>query len=62
MGNTKKKDEDKKKKFSISMNEKLLDIFDEYLEEIDVSKRSRYIEKLVADDMAKRGKTIKPIF
>lgn len=40
------------------MNEKLLKIFDEYLDEIDVSKRSRYIEKLVKEDMEKRGKNI----
>ena len=54
-----KKAEDKKKrKISFSVNEKLLEKLDGFLEENEISKRSRYIEKLIREDMEKRGKNI----
>jgi len=56
MGNTNKKN--KKKKLSLTIDEKLLDIFDEYLEEINISNQSRYIQKLIREDMEKRGKDV----
>ena len=37
---------------------KLLKSFDEYLEEIDFNKRSKYIENLIREDMKKRGKDV----
>lgn len=58
MANKSKPDEKKKKKTGVTINEKLLEILDEYLEEIDVSKRSKYIEKLIREDMKKRGKDV----
>lgn len=58
MANKKKPEEKKKKKFSVTINEKLIDIFDDYLDEIEISKRSKYIEKLIRDDMKKRGKDV----
>jgi len=40
------------------MNEKLLYKLDEYLENEDLGKRSKYIEKLIREDMKKRGKNV----
>jgi metal-responsive CopG/Arc/MetJ family transcriptional regulator len=58
-----KKSEDKKKrKISFSVNEKLLEKLDGFLEENEISKRSRYIEKLIREDMEKRGKNIEKEF
>ena len=56
MSNAKKKT--KKKKLSLTIDKNILVILDEYLEEIDVSKRSRYIQKLIREDMEKRGKDV----
>ena len=58
-----KKVEDKKKrKLSFSMNEKLLSKLDEFLENEDLGKRSKYIEKLIREDMEKRGKDVSKNF
>jgi metal-responsive CopG/Arc/MetJ family transcriptional regulator len=54
----KKPKEKHKKKISFALNEKVLDKMDEYLEEEGIPKRSRYIEKLIRDDMEKRGKNV----
>ncbi len=58
----KKSEEKKKVKISFSVNEKLLDKFDEFLEENEIQKRSKYIEKLIRDDMEKRGKDVSKDF
>jgi metal-responsive CopG/Arc/MetJ family transcriptional regulator len=50
-------DEMKKDKFTITIDEKLNDIVNEYLESNDI-KRSNYIEKLIREDMEKKGKNI----
>ncbi len=55
---TKKPEEKKKNKFSVSINENLLEVFDNFLEEENISKRSKYIEKLIREDMEKRGKDV----
>ena len=47
----------KKDKFTITIDEKLNDIVNEYLDTNDI-KRSNYIEKLIREDMEKRGKNI----
>lgn len=47
----------KKDKFTITIDVKLNDIVNEYLEKNDI-KRSNYIEKLIREDMEKRGKKI----
>ena len=58
-----RKSEDKKKrKISFSVNEKLLDKLDEFLEKEEISKRSKYIEKLIREDMEKRGKDVSKDF
>lgn len=54
----KKSEEKKKKKISFSVNQKLLSKLDEYLEKEEISKRSKYIEKLIREDMEKRGKDV----
>ena len=61
---TRKKLEDinKKKKTGITVNIDLIDIMDEYLEEIGNSNRSRYVEKLIEEDLQKRGITINKKF
>jgi metal-responsive CopG/Arc/MetJ family transcriptional regulator len=54
-----KKTEDKKKtKISVSVNEKLLSKLDEHIENEELGKRSKYIEKLIREDMEKRGKDV----
>jgi len=58
MANKKKHEDAKKQKISVSMNEKLLNKLDELLDEQELGKRSKYIEKLIKDDMIKRNKDI----
>lgn len=54
-----KKSEDKRKrKISFSVNKKLLSKLDEHLENEELGKRSKYIERLIRDDMEKRGKNV----
>ena len=62
MANKKKSEENKKRKISFSVNEKLLNKFDEFLEKEDISKRSKYIEKLIREDMERRGKDVSKDF
>lgn len=50
-------DEMKKDKFTITIDEKLNNIVNEYLESNDI-KKSNYIEKLIREDMEKKGKKI----
>lgn len=61
---TRKKLEDinKKKKTGITVNIDLIDIMDEYLEEVGNSNRSRYVEKLIEEDLQKRGITFNKKF
>lgn len=58
----KKSEEKRKVKISFSVNEKLLDKFDEFLEENEIQKRSKYIEKLIRDDMERRGRDVSKDF
>jgi len=44
------------------MNDKLLKKLDEFLDEQDLGKRSKYIEKLIREDMEKRGKDVSKDF
>ena len=58
----KKSEDRKKKKISFCVNEKLLEKLDEFLEKEEIPKRSKYIEKLIREDMEKRGKDISKEF
>lgn len=51
MPNKKKTEESKKQKLSISMNDKLLKKLDEFLDQEELGKRSKYIEKLIREDI-----------
>jgi metal-responsive CopG/Arc/MetJ family transcriptional regulator len=46
----------KKRKISFSINKKLLVELDKFLVIKDIPKRSKYVEKLIREDMEKRGK------
>lgn len=55
--------EDKKKKsFSLSLDEELLDIFENYLNTNKVKNKSKYIENLIRKDMTERGEDTKKDF
>jgi metal-responsive CopG/Arc/MetJ family transcriptional regulator len=62
MPNKKKTEESKKQKLSISMNDKLLKKLDEFLDQEELGKRSKYIEKLIREDMEKKGKNVSKDF
>ena len=51
-------DDMKKDKTAVSIDDNLLDIFNEYLKENNISNKSKYIESLIRKDMEKRGKNI----
>ena len=51
-----------KAKFSFCLDERLLKIMDEYLEKEGINNRSKYLEKLVKEDMEKRGKDVSKEF
>lgn len=55
-------DDKKKVKTAISIDEKLSDIFEKFLEDKGISNRSRYIEELIRKDMESRGENIKREF
>lgn len=55
-------EEKKKKSFSLTIDEDLLDIFDNYLDNKNIKNKSKYIEKLIREDMEERGEDIKKDF
>lgn len=59
----KKIEEEKKKiKTGITINVKIVEMMDEMLDDIGNTNRSRYIEKLIREDLEKRGKNIERDF
>jgi metal-responsive CopG/Arc/MetJ family transcriptional regulator len=59
----KKIQEDKKKiKTGVTINSEIVELMDELLEDIGNTNRSRYIEKLIREDLEKRGKNIERDF
>ena len=59
----KKIEEDKKKiKTGITINVEIVEMMDEMLDDIGNTNRSRYIEKLIREDLEKRGKNIERDF
>ena len=62
MPNKKKTEESKKQKLSISMNDKLLKKLDEFLDQEELGKRSKNNEKLIREDMEKKGKDVSKDF
>lgn len=58
-----KMDDDKKKeKMTLSIDEKIGELFEKYLEDNDISNKSKYIENLIRKDMEERGKDVKREF
>lgn len=59
----KKIEEEKKKiKTGVTINSDVVEMMDELLENIGNTNRSRYIEKLIREDLEKRGKNIERDF
>jgi metal-responsive CopG/Arc/MetJ family transcriptional regulator len=59
----KKIEEEKKKiKTGVTINSEVVEMMDEMLEDIGSTNRSRYIEKLIREDLEKRGKNIERDF
>ncbi len=54
-------DDKKKDKFSVTIDKKLNDLLEKFLEENEHN-RSRYIESLIEKDMKERGNEIKKEF
>lgn len=55
----KKIEEEKKKiKTGVTINSEIIEMMDEILEDIGNTNRSKYIEKLIREDLEKRGKNI----
>jgi len=52
------KDKVYKIKTGITLNSDLIELMDEYLNDINNLNRSKYVEKLVKEDLEKRGKKI----
>jgi hypothetical protein len=48
-------EEEKKKKMTICIDEKLFNIFEDYMLEIGNSNKTKYIEKLIREDLISRN-------
>ena len=46
----------------MTIDTELFDIMNEYLEENDISNRSKYVENLIREDFEKKGKKIEREF
>ena len=53
-----KPEKKKKNKISLTLDKRILSKMDVYLENEKINNRSKYIEKLVREDMEKRGKDV----
>lgn len=51
-------DDKKKEKITLTIDEKIIDLFDKYLDDNEISNKSKYIENLIRKDMKERGKKI----
>lgn len=59
----KKVSEDKKKiDIGVTIDTELFNILNEYLEENNISNRSKYVENLIREDFDKKGKKIEREF
>jgi len=55
-------DDKKRVKTAVSIDNKLLELLDTYIEDNDISNKSKYIESLIRKDMEERGKNKKRDF
>lgn len=51
-------DDKKKDKTTVSIDQNLIDIFNNFLEENNIHNKSKYIENLIRKDMLERGKKV----
>jgi metal-responsive CopG/Arc/MetJ family transcriptional regulator len=51
-------DDMKKEKMTLTIDEKVVELFDKYLEDNEITNKSKYIENLIRKDMEDRGKEI----
>jgi metal-responsive CopG/Arc/MetJ family transcriptional regulator len=51
-------DEKKKEKMTLTIDEKVVELFEKYLDDNQISNKSKYIENLIKNDMEKRGKDV----
>lgn len=49
------KDEDKKRKMSITIDEELFGVFEKYTTENGIFNKTKYIEKLINDDLISKN-------
>ena len=62
MSRQKLSDDDKKKEFSVSVNILLNEKLESYLTENGYTNKSKYIEKLIKDDLISRGEKFEEEF
>jgi metal-responsive CopG/Arc/MetJ family transcriptional regulator len=62
MGRKKLTEIKKKVKTGVTINSDVVNLMDELIEDIGNTNRSRYIEKLIREDLEKRGKNINKEF
>ena len=55
-------DDKKRVDVGVTIDSDLCQILDEYLNENNISNRSKYVEKLIREDFERRGKTIEREF
>jgi metal-responsive CopG/Arc/MetJ family transcriptional regulator len=58
MSRKKLTEKEKKQDFSISVNEELYNLMEEYMVDNNIKNRSKYIEHLVREDMKSRGEDV----
>jgi len=58
MSRQKLPEKDKRKEFSITINEELNEILEKYMIEKNISNKSKYIEKLVTEDLKNNGENL----
>lgn len=58
MARHKLQEEDKKKDFSITINDRLNKILEDYMIKMGITNKSKYIESLVKKDLEDRGEKI----
>lgn len=51
-------DDMKKEKMTLTIDQKVYELFDKYLEDNDITNKSKYIESLIKKDMENKGKEI----
>lgn len=51
-------DDKKKNKTAVTIDKNLLNLFNEFLDENEITNKSKYIENLIRRDMLEKGKNI----